>query len=95
MDEETVRHVMQLARLQLSDAEIARFAGDLSSITDYIAQLSKVDVDGVPATVHPVADRNLWREDEVAPGFKRELATGNAPESEQNFFKVPPAIDTE
>ncbi|MBZ0137926.1 MAG: Asp-tRNA(Asn)/Glu-tRNA(Gln) amidotransferase subunit GatC [Planctomycetes bacterium] len=93
MDEATVRHVAHLARLELSDEEIAKFTGDLTAITDYVAQLAKVSVEGVEGTVHPVADRNLWREDRVIPSFKREDATGNAPDSEQNFFKVPPAIE--
>ncbi|MEZ5992115.1 MAG: Asp-tRNA(Asn)/Glu-tRNA(Gln) amidotransferase subunit GatC [Planctomycetota bacterium] len=93
MDEQTVEHVALLARLKLSPHEIARFAGDLSAITKYIAQLSEVDVEGVPATIHPVSDRNQWRSDEVAASLTRDAATANAPESEQSFFKVPPAIE--
>jgi aspartyl-tRNA(Asn)/glutamyl-tRNA(Gln) amidotransferase subunit C len=93
MDEQTVRHVATLARLKLSAEEIARMAGEMSAITGYIDQLAKVDVAGVEATVHPVADRNLWREDAAADSFKREDATANAPDSEQNFFKVPPVIE--
>ena len=93
MDEATVRHVAKLARLEISDEEIVKFAGDMTAITEYVAQLSKVNVDGVEATVHPVADRNLWREDKVAPSLKREQATENAPDSEQNFFKVPKVVD--
>jgi aspartyl-tRNA(Asn)/glutamyl-tRNA(Gln) amidotransferase subunit C len=93
MDEQTVRHVAKLARLKLNDAEIKRFAGEMSAITDYIAQLSRVDVKGVQATVHPIADQNLWREDKAAPSFKREEATANAPQAEQNFFKVPPVME--
>jgi len=93
MDEQTVRHVAKLARLTLSEAEIAKFAGDLSAITGYIAQLAKADVAGIEATVHPVADRNLWRADEAQSSFKREEATSNAPESEQSFFKVPPVME--
>lgn len=93
MDEATVRHVAHLARLELSDEEIAKFTGDMTAITEYVAQLAKVNVEGVEGTVHPVADRNLWREDKVAPSFKREQATGNAPEDEQNFFKVPKVVE--
>jgi aspartyl-tRNA(Asn)/glutamyl-tRNA(Gln) amidotransferase subunit C len=93
MDEATVRHVAKLARLKLSEAEVARFAGEMSAITGYIAQLAKADVKGVAATVHPVADQNLWRKDEALPSFSREDATSNAPDSEQSFFKVPPVME--
>jgi aspartyl-tRNA(Asn)/glutamyl-tRNA(Gln) amidotransferase subunit C len=93
MDEQTVRHVAKLARLRLNEAEVKRFAGEMSAITGYIAQLAQVNVQGVPATVHPVADQNLWREDKAQPSFKREEATSNAPQSEQSFFKVPPVME--
>lgn len=93
MDEATVRHVAKLARLKLSDADVKRFAGDFAAITGYLAQLSKVPVEGVPPTVHPVADKDLWREDSAASSFTREQAVANAPQSEQNFFKVPPVME--
>ena len=93
MDLKTVQHVAKLARLQLSDAEAQRMAADMSRITEHIHALGKVDVKGVEPTVHPVEARNQWREDAVAESFTREQATQNAPESEQNFFKVPPVIE--
>ncbi|MBE7491887.1 MAG: Asp-tRNA(Asn)/Glu-tRNA(Gln) amidotransferase subunit GatC [Planctomycetes bacterium] len=93
MDLKTVQHVARLARLQLTDAEAARMAADMARITEHIHALGKVDVRGVEPTVHPVAARNQWREDAVTESFTREQATQNAPESEQNFFKVPPVIE--
>jgi aspartyl-tRNA(Asn)/glutamyl-tRNA(Gln) amidotransferase subunit C len=93
MDEQTVKYVATLARLSLDERELTRLAADLATITDYLGQLQKVDVEGVPMTVHPAADRNQWRADEAQPGFSREQAVANAPESEQNFFKVPPVIE--
>jgi aspartyl-tRNA(Asn)/glutamyl-tRNA(Gln) amidotransferase subunit C len=93
MDEATVRHVAKLARLELSDEEVARFQGDLTAITEYVAQLAGVKVEGVEGTVHTFDDRNFWREDKVGDSFKREQATANAPESEQSFFKVPRVVE--
>ncbi|MBX3460296.1 MAG: Asp-tRNA(Asn)/Glu-tRNA(Gln) amidotransferase subunit GatC [Planctomycetes bacterium] len=93
MDEATVRHVARLARLELTDAEAKRFAADMTRITEYVSALANVNVQGAEMTVHPVAERNQWRQDEPAPGVGREQAVANAPESEQNFFKVPPVIE--
>lgn len=93
MDLTTVKHVAKLARLNLTEDEAARMAADMVRITEHIEQLGKVEVKGVEATIHPVATRNQWRPDHVAPGLAREAATSNAPESEQNFFKVPPVIE--
>lgn len=93
MDEATVRHVARLARLELTDDEVRRFAADMSKITDFVSALRKVDVQGAEMTLHPVVNRNQWREDEARPGFRREDAVANAADSEQNFFKVPPVIE--
>jgi aspartyl-tRNA(Asn)/glutamyl-tRNA(Gln) amidotransferase subunit C len=93
MDEPTVRHVANLARLRVTDADIQALAGDMQRITDYIAQLSEANVEGVEPTIHPVTDRNAWREDAAQPGLTREQAVANAPDTEQNFFKVPPVIE--
>jgi len=93
MDLKTVQHVAKLARLQLTGAEEQRMAADMARITDHIHALGKVDVKGIEPTVHPVASQNQWRQDAVAPSFTREQATQNAPDSEQNFFKVPPVIE--
>lgn len=93
MDEATVRQVARLARLELTDAEAKRFAADMTRITEYVSALGKVDVQGAEMTIHPVAQRNQWRPDSAEPGIGREQAVANAPESEQNFFKVPPVIE--
>ena len=93
MDLGTVSHVATLARLDLEPGQAKRLAAELSRITEYIDALGKVDVRGVEPTLHPLGPRNQWREDETAPSLPRETATGGAPESEQNFFKVPPVIE--
>ncbi|MDC1142583.1 Asp-tRNA(Asn)/Glu-tRNA(Gln) amidotransferase subunit GatC [Planctomycetota bacterium] len=93
MDEATVKHVAHLARLKLSDDDLKKFAADLTAITGYIDSIRAVDTEGVEVTVHAVPQRNAWREDEPLPQLTREQAVQNAPEHEQNFFKVPPVIE--
>jgi aspartyl-tRNA(Asn)/glutamyl-tRNA(Gln) amidotransferase subunit C len=93
MDEATVRHVATLARLKLDDDEIARLAGELSKITEYIDQLGQLDLKKVEPTVHPAAELNVYRDDESQESLKRETAVENAPDSEQGFFRVPPVIE--
>ncbi len=94
MDEATVKHVALLARLKLDDSEIAKLAADLSGITEYIDSIKAVDTEGIEITVHSVPQRNTWREDVPRKPFTREQAVQNAPEQEQNFFKVPPVMDS-
>lgn len=95
IDESTVRHVAHLARLQLSDEEVARFAGQLSTILDYVAQLRSVDTRDVPPTAHPLPVHNVFREDEIVEPWPPERALHNAPAQQNDFFKVPKVLDQE
>lgn len=88
-----VRHIAQLARLKLSDAEIERFAQELGEILGYVDQLREVDVDGVEPTAHAVGSDNVFRDDEVRPSPGVDDALANAPDSEKPFFKVPKVLD--
>lgn len=94
MDEATVKHVALLARLKLTDHEIQAMTQDLIGITAYIKQMHTVDTEGIEITVHSVPQRNAWREDVPREPLTREQAVLNAPEQEQNFFKVPPVMDS-
>jgi aspartyl-tRNA(Asn)/glutamyl-tRNA(Gln) amidotransferase subunit C len=93
MDEATVKHVATLARLRLTEQEAARFTRELSAIADYIEQLARADVSGVAALIHPVTQRNPWREDAAESGLTREQAVANAPAHEQGFFRVPLVLE--
>jgi len=95
IDESAVRHVAHLARLQLSDEEISRFAGQLSVILEYVAQLRSVDTRDVPPTAHPLSVHNVFREDEIVEPWPPELALHNAPAKQNDFFKVPKVLDQE
>jgi len=95
LDEAAVRHVAHLARLQMPDDEITRFADQLSSILAYFEQLSELDTTGVAPTAHPLPVANVFREDEVRPGLDPERALANAPQRQDQFFRVPKVLDQE
>jgi aspartyl-tRNA(Asn)/glutamyl-tRNA(Gln) amidotransferase subunit C len=93
MDEASVRHVAQLARLSFSDDEIRALTGELARIDETIRALAKADVRHIEPTVHPLDLLNAWREDKVKPSFSRETAVSGAPAQEEAFFRVPPVIE--
>lgn len=95
IDESTVRHVAQLARLAISDAEAALYARQLSDILGYVDQLSAVNTDGVPPLDHPQSLCNVLRDDEPRTGLSNEDAMRNAPRSARDFFQVPKVLDKE
>ena len=87
-----VRRVAALARLELSDDEVARMTGHLDSILSYVAKLDELDTTGVVPTTHTQAVVNAFREDAVRPSLPREQALANAPERSDEAFVVPRII---
>ena len=94
IDESQVRHVAKLARLDLSEAEVAEFSGQLSSIFDYIEKLNELDTDSVEPLAHCLAVHNVFREDVVKESLDIEDALANAPQRHDEYFKVPKILDT-
>lgn len=87
VDEEDVEHVAWLARLELTEEEVAAFADDMEEILEHFDRLDELD--GEPG----VPDRfvNVFRDDEVEECLSREEALRNAPETEDGFFVGPEA----
>jgi aspartyl-tRNA(Asn)/glutamyl-tRNA(Gln) amidotransferase subunit C len=88
-----VRYVANLARLDLTEAEIAVFQPQLDPIVDYFNALKAVDVSGVEPTAHAAGIRNVFREDVERPGLDRETVLANAPDRSPEFFRVPKIVE--
>jgi len=86
-----VLHVARLARLELSDDEVARFQEQLSAILEAVSKVSELDLSDVPPTAHPLEIQNAWAEDEPRPSLAADEVFANAPDREDDFFRVPPA----
>jgi aspartyl-tRNA(Asn)/glutamyl-tRNA(Gln) amidotransferase subunit C len=84
-----VRELALLARLRLSDDEVARMAGDLDAILDYVDALRDLDTSKVEPMTHAVPFDCPLRADEVRPSLPLEDALANAPRREASFFQVP------
>lgn len=89
---EQVRHVAKLARLSISDQQVAKFSTQLTSILSYVAKLSEVDVEGVEPLAHPIPLHNVLREDVAKPSLEVDLVLANAPSKDEPFFRVPKVI---
>jgi aspartyl-tRNA(Asn)/glutamyl-tRNA(Gln) amidotransferase subunit C len=89
IDRDQVLHVAKLARLRLSDEEVERMAGELSTILEAIEQIGELDLEGVQPTSHVVDLENVLRPDEPRPSLPREKALENAPDATEDGFRVP------
>jgi aspartyl-tRNA(Asn)/glutamyl-tRNA(Gln) amidotransferase subunit C len=88
-----VRYTAQLARLNLSEEETAKFQAQLSQVLAYVEKLEKVDVTGVEPTAHANAVFNVFRQDAPHDWFTPEQALSNAPRSANQLFVVPKVIE--
>ena len=90
-----VAHLADLARIDLSDAELDHLAPQLSVILESVASISGVAGDDIPPTSHALPLTNVFRDDVVVPGLTAEQALSGAPAQEQQRFSVPRILGDE
>jgi aspartyl-tRNA(Asn)/glutamyl-tRNA(Gln) amidotransferase subunit C len=88
LTDDEVRHIALLARLGISDDEVEKFRTQLSNILENFDVLSQADTEGLPPTAQSVALENIYRPDEAGPSLPAEDVLANAPDREENYFKV-------
>jgi aspartyl-tRNA(Asn)/glutamyl-tRNA(Gln) amidotransferase subunit C len=87
-----VEHIAELARLKFKEEELVSFTDQLNEILAYMEQLNELDTDNVEPLSHPVEENNVFREDTSKPSINRDEALKNAPQRDDEFFKVPKVI---
>lgn len=88
-----VRYVANLARIDLSDAEITQFQSQLGRVLEYVEQLKGVDVSAVEPTAHANPIYNVFRADEPRPGLEKSAALANAPRQANGLVSVVKVIE--
>ncbi|HZN90217.1 MAG TPA: Asp-tRNA(Asn)/Glu-tRNA(Gln) amidotransferase subunit GatC [Thermoleophilaceae bacterium] len=89
IDRDQVLHVARLARIELSEEEIARMPPELSKILEHVETMNEIDLEGVEPTSHVVDLVNVLRDDVPRPSMPRERALEQAPDSADGGFRVP------
>ncbi|KRC50855.1 glutamyl-tRNA amidotransferase [Leifsonia sp. Root227] len=92
---EQVAHLASLARIDLSQEEIASLTSELGQIVEAVAKVTEVAGPDVPATSHPLPLTNVFRDDEVVPSLTVEQALSGAPDRDGDKFKVAAILDEE
>jgi aspartyl-tRNA(Asn)/glutamyl-tRNA(Gln) amidotransferase subunit C len=90
LSRDQVLYVARLARLELSEEELERFAGELSHVLDHIETIGELgDLADVPPTSHVVEIENALRADEPRPCLPQDVALASAPDAAMGGFRVP------
>ncbi|ACZ40982.1 glutamyl-tRNA(Gln) amidotransferase, C subunit [Thermobaculum terrenum ATCC BAA-798] len=88
LSSEQVLHISRLARLGLTDAEVELFRDQLSSIIEHVNKLSELDTEAIPPTAQVIELLDVFAKDEPSTSYSTDEMLANAPEKEENCFKV-------
>ncbi|MBK7218749.1 MAG: Asp-tRNA(Asn)/Glu-tRNA(Gln) amidotransferase subunit GatC [Candidatus Promineofilum sp.] len=88
-----VTHIARLARLALTEEELAHYQEQLAAILDYAARLNELDLSGVAPSAHAVARQNVLRDDIVTPSLPRDDALFNAAATAEGQFLIQAVLE--
>ena len=90
---EDVKHIALLARLGLTEEDIDKFQHQLSVILDNFEILKQVDTTDIEPTAQSIALQNVFREDNAEASYHVEDILANAPQQDDNYFKVQAVLE--
>lgn len=93
IEQQTVKKIAHLARLELSEQEEVKMVEDLSKILDWMDQLKELDTTAVEPLTHMSEEINVFREDVAKNQLTREQGLKNAPKQDGEYFLVPKVIE--
>jgi len=88
-----VAYVAHLARLHLTDDEVARFQPQMEQIVGFVKKIDELNLADVEETAHAVPVVNVLREDEPGDVLDHETVMANAPKEADGLFAVPKIIE--
>ncbi len=88
ISKEEVRHIAKLARLGLTEKEIAKYQKELSLILDYFEKLKEVNISGIEPTSHSIKVENVMRQDEARGKGTSKKLIDLAPDKKEDYLKV-------
>lgn len=92
LTDEEVRKLALLARLEITEEEVAHVRPQLDSILGFVERLSELETQDVEPMTTALDVDNRWRDDELTPGLTNEQALENAPAKDDGCFLVPPVL---
>lgn len=90
---ETIEHVANLARLNLTEQETEKLTVEMAEIISYVDKLNELDTSDISPTAHVIPINNVFREDIAEKSFDRDKILANAPSAEDGCFKVPKVVE--
>ena len=92
LDRNDVKNIAFLARLKVPEDDLDHLAREISGIIGWVEQLNEVDTEGVEPMAHAQELANVFRRDEVRPSLPPEAALANAPNRDDECYRVPAVL---
>jgi aspartyl-tRNA(Asn)/glutamyl-tRNA(Gln) amidotransferase subunit C len=92
VSKEEIKHIANLANLNLTEQEIEKYTKDMENIIDFVEVLNSEDTEGIEKSKARLESYNVFRKDEVEKFENPELLLENAIEPEDGMFKIPKVL---
>ena len=89
---EEILHIAKLSDLRIEENEVDEYAKNLEDILDFMKVLDSVNTDNVEESIGTLNNVNVFRKDEIKEFEDKEALLQNAPEQEDNMFRIPKVI---
>lgn len=89
---EEILHIAKLARLKLKDEEIPEYIKNLQDILNFANVVNEAPIEGLDTAIGAIDNYNVFRKDEIKVFEDNKALLQNAPEQEDNMFKIPKVL---
>ena len=92
VSKEEILHIAKLARLNLQEAEIPEYIKNLQDILNFANIVNEAPIEGLDTAIRAIDNYNVFRKDEIKIFEDNKALLQNAPEQEDNMFKIPKVL---
>ena len=92
VSKEEILHIAKLANLKIKEEEIEEYIKNLQDILNFANIVNKAKVEGIDTSISATQNCNVFRKDEIKVFEDNSALLQNAPEKEDNMFKIPKVI---
>lgn len=90
---EEIMHIAKLASLKIKDEEVEEYRKNLQDILNFANTINSVNTEGIDEIAGTSSNINVFRDDDVEEFKDIDLLMQNAPEQENNMFKIPKVLN--
>ena len=92
VSKEEILHIAKLANLKLKEEEIPEYIKNLQDILNYANIVDNAPIEGLDTSIGALENYNVFRKDEIKVFEDNKALLQNAPEEEDNMFKIPKVL---